>query len=140
MDVVPTLLENIQAEYEQSIRKSAKLNKLRAKIENGTADYIDAGSYAEEVAAILSKVYEHNLTENALPNGKMYYNIASRVLEPTLKAAYEEVASVTMAIQNAMNEKAGISIKALKPDFNQDRVMGIIDKIANEDDDEEMVD
>lgn len=63
----------------------------------------------------------------------MYYNIANRVITPTLTDNYNLVSDVTSEIQTSLNEAAGIGIKAVKPELNQDRIDGIINRISSED-------
>lgn len=132
MDIVPELLQRIESQYIQGIRESKKLEAIREKINKKNATYLDADEYAKEVADILAAAYDDNITEEVLPNGTMYYNIASRVLEPTIKTAYEEISDVVMKIQTLLNEKASIGLKAVKPELNWDRVDGIINKLSNE--------
>lgn len=132
MDIVPNLLAAIQRDYERLIKESDTLELIRERIKKGTATYLDADKCAEEVAIILDKVYSNNITADILPNGRMYYNIAKRILEPTLRAAYEDVSEVVMQIQTLLNEKAGLGMKAIRADFNKDKVEGIINKLSNE--------
>ena len=129
-DIVPELLADIQEMYEAGIRGSRALAAVKKKIEKGTATYADGYTYAKEVGQILAAAYDEYITADTLPDGRMYYNIAKRVLEPTMKAAYEEVAAVCMEIQNRLNEKAGIGIKAVKPERNQENIDSIIDSIS----------
>ena len=62
----------------------------------------------------------------------MYYNIASRILDPTLKKAYAVSADNAVAVQNVMNKDANIGIKTLRPQIQQDNIDGLVNRISSE--------
>lgn len=62
----------------------------------------------------------------------MYYNIASRVLDPTLRGAYEMVADNAAIVQQIVNEAAGIGIKTIRAQIQQDNIDGIVNRISSE--------
>ena len=129
VDIVPELLEAIQAEYAEGVSKSGKLKKIKKKIDSGKGDYPDADDYAEELSRILLSAYEDYLTEENLPGGILYYNIAKRIIEPTIKQAYSDAAQIAAQVQDGINKKAKIGIKALVPELEQTRIDGLIEKI-----------
>ena len=129
VDIVPELLKAIQVEYAEGISKSGKLKKIKKKIDSGKGDYPDADDYAEEISRILLSAYEDNLTEGNLPGGILYYNIAKRIVEPTIKQAYSDAALVAAQVQDGINKKAKIGIKAITPELDQVRIDGLIEKI-----------
>lgn len=61
----------------------------------------------------------------------MYYNIAKRIIGPSLQYNYDLVGDYARDVQTLLNEQAGLSIKGIKPEINQDRIAGIINKISN---------
>lgn len=61
----------------------------------------------------------------------MYYNIASRVLEPLLEEDHSIVSQAAKLVQQSLNQKAGIGIQAQTVPVNADRIAGIVDKISN---------
>lgn len=130
-DIVPGLLKQIQEDFQKSFDKSGIIADLYAKVRDGTATYIEANEFAVEVGDILANVYKRNLSSEVLPDGKMYYNIAERILNPTLKNSYDLITDVTSRVQEKLNKDAGIGIKAIKPDINQDRVDGMVNKVSS---------
>ena len=132
MDIVPSLLEKIQVDYQTGVENSEVLKRISQKISEGKADYIDANNYAAELARILARVYAEHLTEENLPDGTMYYNIADRILRPTMETAQKAVIEACSEIQNALNAKGGLGLKAVKADLDENRIDGIIDKISGE--------
>ena len=61
----------------------------------------------------------------------MYYNIASRLIPSTLDENYKLVSDYAAKAQQALNQKAGIGLKALKAPQNEDRVNGIVNAVSN---------
>ena len=131
-DVAPELLEAIRKDFDDTYAKSEKIASLLSRIKAGTATYSEANEYAVELGDILAWVYNKNITSAVLPDGQMYYNIAKRIIEPTMGNNYNLIADVSMQIQKALNEAAGIGIKAIRPELNTDRIDGIINRISSE--------
>ena len=130
-DVVPELLETIMAEYSSGKSKSTKLRQIEKKIEAGGGTFSDADDYAEETSDILLKALENNLTEEKLPGGILYYNIAKRIIEPAIKDAYNETAKIAAGVHNNTCKNIGINIKAIVPALDQSRIDGLIEIILN---------
>lgn len=131
-DITPSLLKSIQTEFQEAIRGSKVISGLYAKVRDRTATYQEANEFAVEVGEILSKAYRGNISSAVLPDGKMYYNIAQRILNPTLKQNHELITDVTTQVQQSLNEAAGIGIKAITPEVNLDRINGLIERVSTE--------
>lgn len=132
-DIVPELLEDILQEYDAEIKKSSAIAELIELVEAGEANYDIANKYAKEIGDILAKIYQERLTSDILPDGKMYYNIAERIIGRPLEKSYDLIANVTESVQTVLNIDAGIGIKAVRPALNHDRINGIVNRISNED-------
>ena len=133
-DIVPELLEAIKKDFEKQRVDSKKIQALLKLLEDGKATYKDAHAYAVEVGEILSKVLNVHITAETLPDGKMYFNIADRVLNETLKNNYSLVSDYTEGVQTRLNQQAGLKLRAQHPDFDQDRVKGFVNKLSSADD------
>lgn len=129
-DIVPELLEKLQKEFQKAYESSRKLGKLMQQIQNGSASYAEANDFAIETGELLAEVFRTNLSSDVLPDGRMYYNIAKRILEPMLEDNYHLAADVAVQVQQAMNSAAGIGLKAVYPEMNADRIRGIIDIVS----------
>lgn len=132
-DIVPELLELLQKSFNKKLESDEKINKYLSNLGKGNADYEDANEYAIHVGELLSEVFEENLDSSILPNGKMYYNIAKRILNPLLKEDYDNISSYCLKTQTILNSKADINVKAILPELNQDRINGLIDVISEAD-------
>lgn len=129
-DITPGLLKKITEEFDSLFNKSGLITKLYARVRDGTATYQDANDIAVEVGQILGKAYKDNLSANILPDGRMYYNIADRVITPTMTNNYDLITEVTDHVQKSLNEAADIGLKAITPELNQDRIRGIVDRVS----------
>ncbi|MBE5852270.1 MAG: hypothetical protein E7299_04860 [Lachnospiraceae bacterium] len=132
-DIAPKLLEKIQKDFQTMFDKSEIISKLYAKVRDGTATYKEANEFSVEVGHILANAYGNNLSSEVLPDGKMYYNIAKRVIRPTMENNYHLITEVTKEVQRSLNSEAGIGIKPIIPELNQDRIDGILNRISSED-------
>lgn len=131
-DIVPSLLKKIKSEFEGARLDSEVLKDLLSKLHHSKASYLDANQYAIEIGEILSKALGASLTNETLPNGKMYYNIAQRVLTDVLGRNYELVSDYTEQVQNNLNSEAKIGLAAQVPELNQDRIDGLVNRLASE--------
>ena len=129
-DIVPGILEKIKKEYGIKVSESDALKNIRELAAKKEITYKDAQAASQEIGKILSEAYGDELTAEILPNGRMYYNIASRIVRPTMEQAYFDIADITELTQNALNEAAGIGLKAIRPALKPDRIEGIIDRLA----------
>lgn len=131
-DIVPSLLKKIKSEFEGARLDSEVLKDLLSKLHHSKASYLDANQYAIEIGEILSKALGASLTNETLPDGKMYYNIAQRVLTDVLGRNYELVSDYTEQVQKNLNSEAKIGLAAQVPELNQDRIDGLVNRLASE--------
>ena len=132
VDIVPELLEKIQRDFNTEIRRNKKLQRIREMIENGTATYEQAYEYAQEVGGALATTFERHIKSDVLPDGHMYYNIADRILNPTLQTNHIMVAAVSVEIQQILNRQAGLGLKGIEAPLNQHRIKSIIERVVAE--------
>ena len=131
-DIAPALIDEVNKAFKNEYKNSAKIKRLLEKINSPSATYQDANAYAEEVGDILKRAFEKYVSSDALPDGKMYYNIAERLLRDTLGTNYELTADAAEKVQKALNTAANIGIKPVRPELDEDRLLNLIDRIASE--------
>lgn len=131
-DIVPSLLKKIKSEFEDARLDSEVLKDLLSKLHHSKASYLDANQYAIEIGEILSKALGASLTNETLPDGKMYYNIAQRLLTDVLGRNHELVSDYTEQVQKNLNSEAKIGLAAQVPELNQDRIDGLVNRLASE--------
>ncbi len=133
-DIVPALLEEIQNEFDKRTYNSKKLKKAFLLLQNKKATYLDANNFAIEIGEILSDVLRTKITAEILPDGKMYFNIADRILNSTMKKNYDLISNFIVDVQTELNRTANLRLKGQIPKFNQDRIDGIVNRVSSEED------
>ena len=131
-DVLPELLKQIKAAFNQEFGNNENVNNAFELIETKKATYVDAYSLAIVVGEILSKALKSIVTVDKLPDGKMYYNIAKRLIEPLLSRNYDVIAEYATDVQKILNKEAQIGLVAKKATLNQERIDGIVERFARE--------
>ncbi|MGT2800848.1 hypothetical protein Javan290_0033 [Streptococcus phage Javan290] len=133
-DIVPNLLASIQADFEKAYGKSEVITAAFEALKAKQATYKTVNDLAIEVGEILSEALGASLSADKLPDGKMYYNIAKRLLEDTLGRNFELVSGYARDVQQLLNEKAGLGLKAQVPSLNQDKIDGLVNRLSTADD------
>lgn len=131
-DVAPSLLEAIEGQFQNAYNSDTQIKAILERFDKGQGNYQDAQKFAIRCAELLSQAYSSNLSSDVLPDGRMYYNIASRILQPTLEKNYGLISRVSEIAQNQLNQSASIGLKAIKAELNQDRIDGIINRVSSE--------
>ena len=129
-DIAPELLERIEKEFKRTFEADSTIRSLYKKIKDGTATYEDAQSFAVKTGELLADTFKRNLSSEILPDGRFYYNIASRILSSTLGKNHDLISDYSADVQNISNRKAGIRIKAQTADPDQERIDGIVDIVS----------
>ena len=128
-DMAPALLERLQALFENNLSTS-RAGALLEKIAAGKAGYADAGDYAEEVGRALADAFAF-ITGADLPDGRMYWNIADRVVRPLLEEDHTLVSGAAVQVQQTLNAAAGLGLKAQSAPLDEDRVAGLLNSLAS---------
>lgn len=131
-DVLPSILQEVQERFERDFGKSEIVRNAFAALKGKKATYKTANEFAIEVGEILSKALGASLSADKLPDGKMYYNIAQRLLTDVLGRNHELVSGYTSEVQKNLNQKAKIGLKVQVPELNLDRIAGIVNRFSSE--------
>ena len=129
-DITPTLLALLQKRFFEKIAVNPRIRAMYKKIEEGKATYADAEDYAYLIGEALAQVFRENLSSAVLPNGKLYYNIADRILGTMLGENHKIISEATEIVQNFLNKSADLGIKAQLATVNQDRIKGLVEKVS----------
>lgn len=131
-DIAPELLAKVQDRFNSYLKGNRKITVIYNKIRDGTKlTYDEANEYAQELGDILARAFKREITADALPDGKLYYNIADRVVRPMLINNHSLIADVAEYTQNSLNKAAGIGLKAVVPPLNVSRTDGLVDKSSS---------
>ena len=129
-DITPKLLQRIKRDFEREVSENSELRALLKILENKESDYESSEKFAIEIGESLAKSINKNVSSDSLPNGKMYYNIAERVLNSTLSESHAMVAEYTAEAQTILNQDAHLGIKGIRSSLNQGRIDGLVDYVS----------
>ena len=132
-DIAPELLEQIREAFSRNIEESDEIQRLYQAIQAGTATYAEAEQYGIAVGEALAQAFREYLSSADLPHGKLYYNLADRVVRPLIEEDFDLVAAAAAQVQKSLNEKAGIGLAVQTAEVDDDRVDGIIKSLSNAD-------
>lgn len=132
-DIAPALLEEVQKVFTNYRNSDKLLGQLRFKIEDGKADYEDVSAYALRLGELLSKALKFRVSAKDLPDGKLYYNIAEKLLGPLLKENHDLISYAAKITQQSLNKAAGLGVKAVVPKLDKERLNELYNLAASYD-------
>lgn len=127
-DIVPKLAEAILTDFEIMVSENRRIQKI---LSGDVADstMADVSELAGELGHYAAMCLRLHYKDNALPDGTLYWNIAKRTITPLMKRVYDLVVNLADVIQKKEDTKLGIGIKPVKPEFNEERIDAVINKI-----------
>jgi hypothetical protein len=129
IDIAPELLAKLKKSFSEKLNNNKKIDKILSTIREGEPTYSEVNELSIVVGDILAEVFQENLSQDILPDGRMYYNIAKRTIEPMMINNYDIVTGNAAIVQEILNRQAGMRIKAQIPPLNQSRIDGIINRL-----------
>ena len=128
-DIVPELYEKINADFERKVNSSRIIKTFRSKLKKKMADAKGVSFYAAELGRCAAEALVSNLTEENLPEGKLYWNILERTADPLLREVHEMVTSAAKTQQEAEDKKISISLKPVTPEYPNFRIRDFMNKL-----------
>lgn len=133
-DIVPELLKAIETDFQSMMMKDRNILAITKRIRDGTAKSADIHAYSARAGELLSKSLKNNMTPDALPDGRLYWNIADRIVRPTLQNNYNLVNDIATDVQKIVDAKGGIGLGTVKADFPDLRIKDLIEKMVEDED------
>lgn len=130
-DIVPDLYEKIHSDFEQRIKANKWIQSFLGRLKKKTATPKEASLYAAELGDCAAFALTRNLTEENLPGGKLYWNIADRTIKPLLQEVHKLVMDAAVEVQLIEDEKTGINLKPIRSPFPEYRVNDLINKLIS---------
>ena len=130
-DVVPALVEGIDATFSSLVSADAIIRAFNSKLAKGTATQKDVFNYTSRLGRHASKSLKMCLTPDNLPDGKLYWNIATRTVKPLLQRVHEMINDAANAVQSIEDKKANIGIKPKSAPFPDDRISDLLNKLCS---------
>jgi hypothetical protein len=138
-DIVPDLLNKIERKFTTLVEADKDIIKLNTRIRDGTATLHETSLYARKLGDHLSEAMQEFITEDSLPDGRMYYNIADRIVTPLMRKNFDLTNAKAIEVQKLIDSKQEIGLNPIAADFPEDRVKQIVDSLTQEDVDFEVI-
>lgn len=133
VDVVPELTQTIRRSFQDRMMRDRRLAGVTNRIRDGTVTSVDGHVYAERAGINLSGALQDAIREDTLPDGRMYYNIATRTVTPALREVYDLVNEASADILRISDEASGFGLEPVRAEFPQSRIDGLIEKLVDPD-------
>lgn len=125
-DIGAELLEKIRAEFQKTCKADKYIQSVLKKIEGGTANMEEVALLSKQLGFRASQAIGAHVNVAALPDGKMYYNIADTILTGVLKDNYDIINSAATECQKALDSQVGINITPQQAAFPTERVQAVV--------------
>lgn len=131
-EAIHAYLDSIIGPYRKLAEADRKLKRIQKLIDSGKATYSDGHDYAIRCGQLLKSVFGSVFDAADFPDGIFDYDLAKGIFPPAFRQNYEVISSGCSTIQESLNERAGLGIKAQIPEYNQDRAFGIAKKVSSD--------
>lgn len=131
-DIVPELMETIKKDFAAAVAADEKIQKFLRRIRDGTAGMDEASLFARELGEKLADVLRSDITQDILPDGRLYYNIADRTIRPMLEQNFQLTNEAAKEVQQALDALEGIGLNAVDGVFPGERVEALIGSLSEE--------
>lgn len=128
------LLDRIDQVFKSKTAHSEVLKNKIIALREKVATHKDTEELAAEIGEILAEIFTSEVSTQAWAGEQLRYDAAKALIEPNLTRNYDIVSDYAEQVQVRLNDEAGLSMNAIKPEINKDRMDGIIKKIATYDD------
>lgn len=127
-DIVPNLLDDMLKYFDKCIEKNSKIQKFYSDVDKEKANQTDVFDYSKEIGSVISDTILKYITEENLPDGVLYWNVAERTITPLYEKAHELINKYFIIINTYEDKKRGIGLKTIPSSFPKQRVRDVINK------------
>lgn len=121
--------EKLQKEFAQRTMDAVDRSLLKEKLEKGTASYADALKYAQLTGQEAGGLLAEEIV-TLYPDRILSAEDARQLIAPVMRDNHELVTGATNAVQKQMNERAGLGLNAVVPEYNSSYENGVIYEAA----------
>ena len=118
---------------DNTLASDKAVEALSSKIIDGKGTYADAERLASKTGAHTGKAISAGLIQNSVDGRVTEDVVRAAIIEP-LKHNHSIVSGACRFVQEALNRKAGLGLKAIQPKFNQDRADGLVTEAVGRED------
>lgn len=119
--------------FVEAIQNDSIIERLVEKINDGRATYADVERLASRTGTITGTLISDRLSELAV-DGTVTEDQAREVLMALTESNHRLVSNAAAEVQESLNRRAGLGLKAIRPEFNRDRVEGLITEVVGKED------
>lgn len=128
-DIVPELQKSILADFQSQVEEDYKIQRILSG-EDEKATFADVSKLSARLGEYAADSLKRNLTDETLPDGVLYWNIAKRTIVPLMQEVQKIALDMAVAVQTREDKKAGIGIKPIRPEFNEERIEAVMNKVV----------
>lgn len=126
-DIVPELQKSILTDFYKRVEEDNKIQRILSG-ENEKATFADVSKLSARLGEYAADSLKRNLTDETLPDGVLYWNIAKRTIAPLMQEVQKIALDMAEVIQAREDKQAGIGIKPIRPEFNEERIEAVMNK------------
>ena len=118
--------EDVKQEFIDAVNSDKTCQELYKKIRSGDASYKTGGQLAVRIGENLGKVLKKHAPLTNIDEWDL-----DDLIPRSLGLDHSMISTACKQIQENMNKKSGLGIKAKTPKFDYDRVQGLIDELKD---------
>ena len=133
MSALDEIVKSIIEEYDAGNQEDATLAPLIRRIQEGKATYADVEKLASRTGIRAGRLLADQLTALSV-DGRVSKEQARALLMGMTRHNYDVVSGAAADVQENLNRRAGLGLKAVRPEFNRNRVEGLITEVVGKED------
>lgn len=131
-DIVPALYAKIEKAFQEAVASDERILSFINKLNAGTATIHDVSLYASYLGDHAAEALKEFVTPDALPDGKMYYNIAERLISPLMKNNHHLSNDAAVNVQKEIDASDNVGIEPIASTYPDGRVKSIINAVSKD--------
>jgi len=131
-DVVPGLYESVKRDFDKAIAGNKQVERYLKKIRDGTATLDETSLFSRNLGDCLAEALKNNITQDILPDGRMYYNIADRIIRPMLTNNHDLTNEAAGQALKFADEAAGLNLNPISATLPAERINKIVSAVSEE--------
>lgn len=128
-DIVPKLQKSVLSDFYNMVEEDNKIQGILTG-EDKRSTLAQVSKQAERLGEYAVRSLEKNLTDETLPDGTLYWNIAKGVIPPLMQEVQNLAIDMAVTVQKREDEKTGIGLKPVRPVFNRERIEAVMNKVV----------
>ena len=130
-DIVPELYQRILEDFNNTVESNRDIQSFNHKLQKRTASQEAVHIYAANMGRCAADALEKNLTRENMPDGKLYWNILERTMDPLMRIVHEMIMEAAVTVMKYEDEKVGIHLNPIVPDYPKERVKSLMESILS---------